>query len=852
MKSNPLLFSILLVGSLVLPCSLLADKKVEDKETKVSIAELIKDKTDHKGFVHLYQDQETGSLLLSLVDEQLNKPMIYFIHTVNGLFDAGHVKGMLRETKLLEFRKRFDRIEVVSTTPRYLIDSESAIHRSKGTNISPAILSSMKIKAFDKESKRYVVEVDPMFLSEQLHKITPYPTPKVPGAPPIPPRFDAGKLSEEKTKYVKISNYPDNTDVVVEYVFENSSPSIPGGKEVSDARSTLIQMQHSFVKLPENNYKSRRDDPRIGYFNQQFDNLTSDKWAPYEDVINRWYLVKKDPNAEISEPIEPIVWWIENTTPIEWRDTIKNAALQWNIAFEKAGFKNALQVKIQPDDASWDAGDIRYNVLRWTSSPRPRFGGYGPSVANPLTGQIISSDIMLEYIFMKNRWFADKLYTHGTSLDEQDTDFSGDMYCSAGFLIQQSLTSASVILDAQGGQDINNSELVRQALTSLILHELGHTLGLNHNMKASQKYDHKQVHDASLTQGSLTGSVMDYAPTNIAPLGAKQGDFADTTPGEYDIWAIEYGYSESLSDPVKEKLRLDKILSRSTEKLLAFGNDAEDMRAPGRHIDPRVMVSDMSSDAIGYGIDRMELIKSTLTKLMSRTTHSGESYQELTLGLNSLVRAYFSSSVVASRYIGGIYVDRAMVGQKGGTRPFTPVSLEEQKRAMDLLSKYLFAANVLSEATPLFAYLQMQRRGFDNFGKNEDPKLHALILTAQQQVFSHLFHKSVLQRITDSTLYGNEYDVNQLFGDLTTAIFSEDSKTDVTSIRQNLQYAYVKHLIAIGGLKNDGGFDYFSRLAATTELTRISKIGRYQTGVTAATKAHRDYLRRLIEDTFGK
>ena len=138
--------------------------------------------------------------------------------------------------------------------------------------------------------------------------------------------------------------------------------------------------------MPENDYEVRYDDPRVGYFTTQVDDQTSTSSTPYRDLVHRWHLKKKDPNAAISEPVEPITWWIENSTPIEWRATITEGVLQWNKAFEKAGFKNAIVVKVQPDDADWDAGDIRYNVLRWTSSPQPPFGGYGPSFVKPKDG----------------------------------------------------------------------------------------------------------------------------------------------------------------------------------------------------------------------------------------------------------------------------------------------------------------------------------------------------------------------------------------------------------------------------------------------------------------------------------
>ncbi|MDH5435110.1 MAG: zinc-dependent metalloprotease, partial [Gammaproteobacteria bacterium] len=506
-------------------------------------------------------------------------------------------KGAYRETKLLEFRKHFDKIEIVVTNPRFYIDENSAINRSEGTNTSSAILATIKIEAHDEKTGKYLVKVDPVLLSEAIHKVSPYPRPPVPGAPPPPPRFEVGGLSKEKTKYAGIRSFPKNTDVVVEYVFDNPKPMAGGGSEITDVRTVSIKMQHSFIEIPDNDFKSRRDDARVGYFTQQVDDLSSDSWTPYRDVINRWHLVKKDPSAELSEPVEPIVWWIENTTPVEWREVIAKATLEWNSAFEKAGFKNAIEVKVQPDDADWEAGDIRYNVLRWTASPRPPFGGYGPSLANPLTGQIIAADVMLEYSFMKSRWLLEDLYTEGASMDGQLANIPAELFCSAGHVMNNSLLAAKSIVSAAGGADKDIKELKEQSLTWLILHELGHTLGLNHNMKASQQFSATDIHNAELTKGSIIGSVMDYPTLNLAPPGVTQGDYAASRPGDYDDWVIEYGYSTALDDAEAEEVRLSRILSRSTEPALAFGNDADDMRAPGLHIDPRVMIFDMSSDA---------------------------------------------------------------------------------------------------------------------------------------------------------------------------------------------------------------------------------------------------------------
>ena len=163
--------------------------------------------------------------------------------------------------------------------------------------------------------------------------------------------------------------------------------------------------------MPDSNFKARMDDPRVGYFTHQVNDMTSVGALNYRDVIHRWRLEKKDPTALISEPVKPITWWIENTTPKELIPTIKKAGETWNLAFEPLGFKNAVVIKVQPDSATWDAGDIRYNVLRWASSPNPPFGGYGPSFVNPITGEILGADIMLEWVFVTNRIVSEETFS---------------------------------------------------------------------------------------------------------------------------------------------------------------------------------------------------------------------------------------------------------------------------------------------------------------------------------------------------------------------------------------------------------------------------------------------------------
>ena len=826
-----------------------ADKeKSKKEEKKQTLTEMLADKIETKGLFKFYQDKKTGETLMLINEDQLDTPIFYFVQTVDGLIDAGHVRGGYRENKLIEFRRYFDRIDIITKTGRFKFDENNPISRAKDANISEAVLATLKI--VKEEKGQIALNVDKLFLSEALHKVSPWTNPDDKLAKK---RFKLGKLNDKKSRILDKRAYDNNVDVVVDYVFNNANPSVLGSGAVSDPRSTSIKIQHSFVKLPQSDFTARIDDARIGYFTQQYDQMTSNKWAPYQDVIKRWNLVKQDPDAALSEPVKPIVWWIENTTPYEWRNTIKEAVLSWNIAFEKAGFKNAMIVKTQPDDATWNAGDINYNVLRWTSSPIPRFGGYGPSLANPLTGEMLGADIMLEFVFMKNRWLYDNLYSQGASSltnfgSEPDAFQQGGLNCSAGHELQQGFILGSAMFQGSTmAQDnsIENKALIDEGLSMLIMHEVGHTLGLNHNMKASILWDEKEVHDKSLTQGVLSGSVMDYTPINVAPEGLEQGDYFQTKPGPYDIWAIEYGYSTSLENAEDEQKRLTAILSRSGEKGLAFGNDADDMRSPGRHIDPRTMINDMSSNPVAYATDRMALINSLFGDLKQKFLQEGDSYQPLLIAANSLYLQYKSQADIISRQIGGIYIERDFVDAAKSTQPYTPVPAKTQQAAMKALAEYVFGGDTLIAMHPLYNFMQHQRRGFNHFGKNEDPKAHDMVLNMQKSVLDQLLHTNVLKRISDTELYGNSYSLTHFMNDLTSSIFV-DAKNP-SSLSRNVQIEYVNRLLRVVGVDKSSKYDNLAKVAALGQLSAILEQATAMSfGKSNNDKAHDAYLSLLI------
>ncbi len=835
-------------------------KKVEPIKDKLKTARA------YPGLLQMHQDTVTGALYMVLKKSQVGKEYIYWSYIENSPTQLpGGGKGSFRGNGIFSIEKYFDRIDFVRQNTSYHFDPNNPISRAKDANLSNAILASSKIVASDTATGELLIEANGVFLSEALTQL------KFPSPPGAPPSFGPGQFSASKSRVVKVRNYPANTDVVLDYVYENPVPWFGANGEIADPRAMTVRIQHSLIEVPQNDYVARRADPRVGYFMEYIDDQTTIKSANYVDLINRWHLKKKDPSAAMSEPVEPIVYWIENTTPREFRPLIKEAAERWNIAFEKAGFKNALVVKEQPDNADWDAGDIRYNVLRWMATPNPQYGGYGPSFTNPRTGQILGADIMLEWTFMVNRINSANVFDPTTAIEHPEHATHGGhprhLTCSAGHHLQLSNMTGFALLETADEADVyspsrdqistgelsklvpaSRAQLVRDGLFYLIIHEIGHTLGLEHNMKSSNLLSPTELNNITQTEKSgQVGSIMEYPAINYALTRAQQGNYYSTTPGPYDLWAIEFGYSPELDDAAKRATHL----ARSTEPKHIYGNDADDMRSPGGGIDPRVNIYDLSTDPVGYSKHMMDIARTALPKLSSRLVKPGDWYQDLWTAYNVLQGQYGVQAYVTACHVGGVYVNRSVSGQPGAQPTYTPVPAEQQKRAMKLLADYVFAPTGYATDASLYTMAARERRGFNFFGTGEDLRLHNQALAMHRRVLSHLLHPATTRRITDTRLYGNAYSLSEMMNDLTGAVFSADLAGTVNTIRQNLQTEYVNGLIAASGLGKTlspaaAAYDHITRREAFTQLKRIDGMLATAPG-TGDTQKHRAYLRFLID-----
>ncbi len=847
MKPLPILAALLALCVAPLPASTQEKEKDKSADEKKSYGETVKNCDLADGLFHLYTDRDDGTVYLAVKNGQIGPEFIHFSYVLDGIPALRLFRGQFLDEQIFFIRRHYDRLEFVARNTAFHFDPDNALSRAAEANRSDAVLASVRIVATTEDKTTHLVKADDLFLKE-LFTLVKRPSKDDEKAKD---RLVLGDLSTDRTRFAELHNYPENSLLRVNYVYENKGPKEWGGDEIADARYITITVQHALVAIPENDFRPRFEDPRVGYFSTRVTDLTSKRSANYRDPIHRWHLRKRNPDAAQSDPVEPIRWWIENTTPVELRETIRNAVVAWNAAFESAGFTNAIVCEVQPDDADWDAGDIRHHVLRWTSSPDPPFGGYGPSFVNPRTGQILGADIMLEYVFVTNRLrLRDLLVRTGTESDpaavrnegqfpfhRRATDGRG-LLCQAGMFRQENAIAARASLAVSGASRIEMDALLEEALFDLVLHEVGHTLGLNHNFRSSGFLAPEQLHDKTLTgRTGVAASVMDYAPANLSPDRAKQGHYYSVVPGPYDHWAIRYGYTEAT--PENEESTLAAILAESTKPEHAFGNDADDMRAPGRGIDPRVMVNDLSSDPIAHAVGTMARIRTTMAGLAEKFPVQGEGYHELRTAFATLMRDYGRAAATLSRHVGGVHLDRSVHGQAdAAAAPFLPVPAEEQRRAVSALHAYVLGPDAFAFLpSDLIARLQLQRRGFGNFDLegNEDPKIHDAVAEMQKEVLDHLLHEHTLLRLVDSSLYGNAFPLAEAMETLDSAVM--EGPRD--SFREALQIDYVGRLVRIAGLKSGGKHPPQAKSQAVLLLER-------RLPLVAGETAHETYLRRVI------
>ena len=753
------------------------DKKNCQKENMQTVEEFIEDEGLKliEGYLKIYSDEDAEAYFLKLDEEDINKQFLYFAYIMNAPQGSLLTGGLPSDGKVLEFRNfKKDNIGLYQINTSYMNGDDNNIGTSTITNITEAFIENFKPVARTENS--VLISVNNFLMSEKIESLS-----YVPQEYREYVSVNYGRPDPSKTLIDKVFNNKTNTAVEVTFAYTNKSPYSDAYSvaAVTDPRYLSVTGRHIFIKMPDEGYEPRINDHRIGYFVNKSTDLTSYENYPNFALINKWRLVKKDPSAPLSEPVEPIVYWVENTTPEEIVPAVVAGIENWNIAFEEAGFKNAIVAKIQPKDATWDAADYDYNVVRWSSEPDGRLLGIGPSVSNPLTGEIISADIVNKLLAVKLGHNYRKLY----------------------------------------GYTEDNDPLM-QYITNLTLHEVGHTLGLRHNFRGSQLYSPTEIHNKDITGNTIMSSVMDYDPINVAPEGVKQGIFFSTVPGVYDKWAIKFGYTPNLSSEDRKELLLESV-----KRELTFGTDDEAMSYPGNNIDPRTKRYDMSSDPIAYAADITKIIDKKINELPNIYSDE-ETFNNYTDAFYRFFRTKGRFLETVAQQIGGVYINKIASSQKEYTS-LEAVPYEKQKQAMSLLAEKVFANGAMNYDQKILSNLIYERDTKDSLsedGNNNDPDFHALVLSSQKNILRNILHPNVMKRLINSSLYGNEYMPSEVLEDLNSAIFISGEEPD--TFKMSLQSSYVDLLLS--GFK-DGPYDevskgeIFNALQDILDFTRKNK-----------------------------
>jgi hypothetical protein len=814
-------------------------------------AELTKGATVHAGFLDFYETAE--KLYIAVPADRLGHEFMMEAKIAQGIGARGLYGGTmlnLFEGDLVALERRGNQVFLVQRPHRFGAPTDPAAAKAVELTFGSSVLETAKIESV-REDSAVVVDVTSWFVGD-LAAIGQRMRQALASEPGRPNNvtFDRGR-----SYLASVKAFPRNVNLRAMLTFRPSEPV--GLPSVPDGRYVPIAIHYTLAALPETPMKPRIGDDRVGNFWTVHKDFSQEDTTFFVRYVNRWRLEPGERVGDRWRPRTPITYYIDPNVPAEYRPAFKAGVEAWNAAFEAAGWVDAIRALDLPDGA--DPEDLRYATLRWNVSDQPGYGAIGPSTVDPRTGEVLDADILFEasmFLGYRNAWkrlagpvsaadaFEQTLGVGRWTPVEGELELAGfaEHFASQGGLLKAALIARGELRPA----DPIPMEFVNAATKDVVMHEVGHTLGLQHNFRSSASTPNNRLHDrAWVEENGIYSSVMEYNSINLAPKGQPNGYYFNPGIGSYDRWAITFGYTA------------DDARAAETARLVAdqkhlFGTNAESA-GPGA-LDPSINTYDLGADPLAWGAERAALLRGLMQDLPALALADNTGYFELTSAFVSLASEYSRAIAPAIKYLGGQYINRDHVGDPAGRMPFVAIPKAKQQEALTLIVNGVFSEQALALPAEVLQWMGSNRMLHWGSNATFDGRLdfpyHEQVLAFQRSVLNQLTEPNRLSRIRDGeTKYGagSQVTIPELFGAVTTAVWSEMGATprNVSATRRDLQRAYIDRMTELV-VKPPARTPADARSVARAQLTSLNR--RLATGLASATRFDA-YTRAHLEES---